>query len=223
MACEDIKGRIDNLNELRSDVVAQLRIERNRRERSRLLQEFKLLGQQISLEQLKLERCLLEAAGKFPLATRFTGSFDLTTTFSDAPGPFDGEIELGVLFNASRTTLGITSFPEIVVGPFDTPFGDNVTTVRMISGGAGIFNNQTGTAAVSLSLRFDHSIDIPFFEEDSTLPITLTTGSVANLQGSPLNRKTKEMTLVGRGTFNGGIMDGSSGSLRVSGKFEQLP
>ena len=223
MACEDIKNRLDNLTEVRRDVIAQLQTERDPIERARLVFELKSVGQQISVERRKLERCLEQEAGLFPLTTRLIATFILTTTFDNAPGPFEGELELEIRFNASRTTITIISFPEIIVGPFDTPFGDNVTTVRKIGGGSGIFNAQTGSAAIPVSLRFDHSIDIPFFDEDSTLLVTLSTGNVADLQGSPLNRTTREITVVGRGTFNGGVMGGRTGSLIVSGAFETLP
>jgi hypothetical protein len=223
MHCDDLKTKVDNLIGARREVIVQLHTERDPVERARLIHEFKLISQQLALERIRLEICLQQDAGMFPLETLFNGSFVLRTTFSDAPGPFEGDLELGVHFNASRTQLSITSFPEIIVGPFETPFGDNVTTVRKISGGSGMFNASNGSAAVPLSLRFDHSIDIPFFEEDSTFPISLTTGRVADLQGSPLNRTTRKLTLVGRGRFNGGIMGGSSGDLIVSGTLATLP
>src|SRR4051812_46843956 len=132
MACEDIQTKINNLTQLRLIVVADLHTVIDPRERARLIQELKLIGQQISIERIKLEMCLEEAGGHFPLTTLMIATYNLTTTDARAPGPFNGNIELGILFNATRTQVSITSFPDIVTMPFDTPLGINVTTVTKI-------------------------------------------------------------------------------------------
>jgi hypothetical protein len=71
---------------------------------------------------------------------------------------------------------------------------------------------------ISLTLLFDHSIDIILFEEDSTLPVVLSTAA----PGSPIDG-TGAVTLVGDGTFQGGFLNGSPASLRVDGVISPLP
>jgi hypothetical protein len=77
----------------------------------------------------------------------------------------------------------------------------NTTTVSLQSGGNGPYN--AGSMAISLVLFFDHSIDLPIIEEDSTLPLRLTTdppgGSVVDAAGN--------VVLAGTGTFQGGFLN----------------
>ncbi len=220
MACGDIKAKLDDLLEVRREIIVQLHTERDQTKRAELIWELKAVGPSIAFQQRKLEKCLEEETGVSPLTTRFNATRVLTTTHPDARGPYEGDIVIGIRFNASRTEVTITSFPDIVSDPSDTPVGDNVTTVSLISGGNGTFDKSTGHIGIALGLRFDHSNR---FIGDSTLSLMLTTHNVEELQGSPLNNTTRALTMVGRGTLNGGYLNGSDADLIVSGGLETLP
>lgn len=130
---------------------------------------------------------------------------------------------LGTMFNAARTIVQVTSFPPIIVGPFSTVVGPNTTTITHSAGGIGRFTETTGDIAVSIDLFFNHSIDILFYEEDSTLPFMLGTGSSGTLVGAPLNRGTCGLTLVGTGVFSGRFLGSSLATLTIAGALADLP
>jgi hypothetical protein len=73
------------------------------------------------------------------------------------------------------------------------------------------------------TLKFDHQVDVPFYEEDSTLNILLTTGKADSMQGSPINQVNGAVRLVGSGTFKGGYLDGKVGHMVISGKINPIP
>ncbi|MBU7581838.1 MAG: hypothetical protein KAF91_02810 [Nostoc sp. TH1S01] len=224
MVCIDIKQELEALVAERTDLQDELDTA-SPNQKPAIISQIKQLNKQISLKRNELDACLgIENVP--PLLTTFTGTSKLTTSYPSAPGPFINSITLGLFFSAGKTTLRsvqITSFPNIVTDPFDTPIGKNVTTVKKISGGGGSFSHSNGSMSLGLTLRFDHSIDFPLFEEDSNLDLVLGTGSLGNLKGSPFNPATRELTLVGMGTFQGGILGGSTGTLIISGKLADTP
>jgi hypothetical protein len=110
-----------------------------------------------------------------------------------------------------------------VTDPYDTDAGTNITTVKLSSGGSGTSNPDSGGLVIALTLKFDHSIDFPFYEEDSTLPLTLTTGKSGSLQGSPINQTTGTVTLVGSGIFKDGYLGGKTGTIKITGKISPIP
>jgi hypothetical protein len=121
-----------------------------------------------------------------------------------------------LVFDAARTLVGITSFPPIATQPFGTPFGDNVTTVTKTGGGFGSFAN--GNIVMPLTLHFDQSLDLPFFDEDSDLTVGLST----NPPGSPVDG-SGGVTLAGSGVFQQGFLGGATGTLSITGTISPVP
>jgi hypothetical protein len=148
------------------------------------------------------------------LAATFTGEATITTDFGPAQGPFVADIEVGLKFTSS--TVVITSFPPIRTDTFDTPAGPNKTTVTKVGGGSGTRTN--GSIVLPLTLNFDHSADLPFVEEDSTLSLTLRTSGA----GSSV-KPNGDVTLVGSGTFSGGVLDDRRGTLKIKGRISPSP
>ena len=148
-----------------------------------IVSQIRRVNREIAHKQRELDACL-GAAGCQSLAAVFSGKATLTTTNSAAPGPFVGPVDIGLYFGCSRATFLITGFSPITTQPFTTPVGQNVTTVSLSRTGTGTFDQVTGNMGIALSLLFDHSIDLPFYEEDSVLPLLLGTGSIGGLSGS---------------------------------------
>jgi hypothetical protein len=129
--------------------------------------------------------------------------------------------EMDMVFDAARTSVAVANFVPIVSQPFQTSLGMNTTTVSLQSGGNGPYN--AGSMAISLVLFFDQSIDLPFIdiEEDSTLPLRLTTdppGSVVDAAGN--------VVLAGTGTFQGGFLNplnGMTADVTLTGKITPPP
>ena len=143
-------------------------------------------------------------------------------TINDPPPGVPGSAnaapaEMDMVFDAPRTSVAVANFVPIVSLPFQTPLGMNTTTVSLQSGGNGPYN--AGSMAISLVLFFDHSIDLPIIEEDSTLPLRLTTdppgGSVVDAAGN--------VALAGTGTFQGGYLDGSTADVTLTGQLTRHP
>jgi hypothetical protein len=147
-----------------------------------------------------------------PLGSTFTGTATMTTTNSNAPGPFISDVRLSLSFEDCRATLRITEFPAISV-TFGTPLGDNTTTVTMPSGGSGAL--ASGRVDIPVSLRFGNSIPAA---GTSFADMTLTTGSSG---GSAL--RDGSITLVGSGRFRGGFLNGSNCNLTVRGTISPAP
>ena len=145
-----------------------------------------------------------------------TGNATITTTYAQAPGPYTESIQIGLTFNDSRTAVHVTSFPLIKTEPFATPFGTNVTTITKTDGGSGTY--AAGAMSMPLTLRFDHSIDLPFLQEDSTLDLALSTDP----PGAPVDA-AGTVKLVGSGNFQGGILGGSTGTLTIEGSISPVP
>ncbi len=150
------------------------------------------------------------------LEATFTGKATITTDFGPAQGPFVADIKVELKFTGSKVV--VTSFPPIHTRTFATPAGPNKTTVTKIGGGNGDYTNSTGKIVLPMTLKFDHSADLPLVEEDSTLSLTLRTSE----PGSPVE-PDGDVTLVGSGTFSGGVLGGSHGTLKIKGRITPSP
>lgn len=156
------------------------------------------------------------------LEATFTGKATITTDFGPAQGPFVADIKVGLKFTGSKVV--VTSFPPIQTRTFATPAGPNKTTVTKVGGGNGDYTNSTGKIVLPLTLKFDHSAELPDFpglpptEEDSTLSLTLRTSE----PGSPVE-PDGDVTLVGSGEFSGGVLGGSRGTLKIKGRISPSP
>ena len=176
--------------------------------------EIKDINIQIAALKKKLDQCMLAHGHKLDLYATFTGKATLTTNNSDAKGPFIQSISASVLFfKYYHDHFNVTGMPPIVVGPFDTPIGDNKTTVTL-KGGVGSFNPSTGAMTLNLKLHFHHSLALA---KDSDLNITLSTAS-----GSPLDSAGK-ITLSGSAKFKDGYLDGNTCTLVIKGTITPRP
>lgn len=145
-----------------------------------------------------------------------------TITFSDPAFP-DQSSPVGAVafFNAQRDAVILLRMDNIVSMPFDAGvFGANVTTVSLQRSATG--NVLPGcNLTIRTLLRFDHSLDLPFYEEDSDLNIILSTLAAG---GSAIDQ-SGHAVLVGGGTFEGGFLGGRGVSCTVTldGTFNPIP
>jgi hypothetical protein len=179
-----------------------------------------------NLQQVKkkLEACLI-GVGLQNITATLSGTVTLTTTDDKASGPFTEQVKIQLYFFNARQDVQINGFQPIVTKPFDTPFGKNVTTITkdLLGSNSGTSNPKNGELSIKCTLKFDHKVDVPFYEEDSTLDIVLTTGKVGSMQGSPINQANGAVKLVGSGTFKGGYLGGEVGNMVISGKINPIP
>jgi hypothetical protein len=179
-----------------------------------------------SLHEVKqqLEACLTKV-GLQNITATLSGTVTLTTTDDKASGPFTEQVKIKLFFSNARQNVEINEFQPIVTKPFDTPYGKNVTTITkdLLGSNFGTSNPKNGELWINCTLKFDHKIDVPLFEEDSTLNIVLTTGKVGSMKGSPINQVNGAVKLVGSGTFKGGYLKGEVGNIVISGKINPIP
>jgi hypothetical protein len=218
--CQPIAQEIEDLRAERTDLQLELQ-QAPTGQKAALATRIKALNRRIRVLEDRLADCLRDTPPPPPppppLEAVFTGTATITTTNASAPGPFTASVNLGVIFNAARTFVGITSFPPIATTPFPTPVGDNVTTVTRSGGGSGSY--AAGTIVLPLALHFDQSIDLPFLEEDSNLAVVLST---AGPGGSPVDGNGS-VKLLGTGVFNGGFLGGSTGTITIVGTISPVP
>ena len=112
--------------------------------------------------------------------------------------------------------MTITNFPPLSTPPFDTPYGRNQTTITKTAGGAGTYRD--GNGSIPLTLHFDHSLDLPFFEEDSDISMVLSTDP----PGSPVD-EFGQVTLAGSGIFKKGFLNGATGTISIVGTISPAP
>lgn len=146
------------------------------------------------------------------------------------PGPFSESVNVGLQFSRNRCTVTITNFPAIV---FDTPIGD--VEVTQIGGGTGRFFPVSGQMTLPISLK----ADIPIFaDSEASAPLTtesttsasgtfsltgsrltITTGGTLETCGTTVNGTMIDcpLILVGTTVFDGGILGGDEGSIRITG------
>jgi hypothetical protein len=217
--CLDLANGIEALEQERNGLQEELH-NAAPGEKPALVAQIRALNRQIAAASDALAACIASTPPPPPppppLQATFTGTATITTTNSSAPGPFTAGIQLGLLFDGNRTSVIITSFPPIATQPFSTPFGTNVTTVTKTGGGFGSYAN--GNIVMPLTLHFDQSLDLPFFEEDSDLSVGVST----NPPGSPVD-PTGGVTLAGSGVFQGGFLGGATGTLSISGTISPVP
>ena len=221
MVCENLKRELEVLEQWVDRLQRDL-YQATPSEKPGTIREIRKLNREIHGKKTEYENCLIENNVQ-PLSVTFTGTSTLTTSYESARGPFNNTLRLGLYFGSGRTSVWLNDFPPITTEPFSTPVGTNFTTVSLTRSGRGLFYKSSGAMSINLTLRFDHSIDFPFYEEDSTLPLLLGTGSVGTLNGAPLNRETKRLVLVGIGIFEGGILNGNTGRLVIDGTISNLP
>jgi hypothetical protein len=175
--------------------------------------EVKDLLKQIAMATQQLDHCVIsKCGGKSTLIATFSGKATMTTSNSDAKGPFKENVSASVtFFKYDRKSFHIY-LSAIQVGPFDTPAGSNTITVT--GEGSGGVNLKTGAMTVTLQLHFHQSNT---FASDSDLTITLSTSS-----GSPLSA-TGGVTLNGSGKFKDGNLGDDTCTLTIAGTISPHP
>lgn len=147
------------------------------------------------------------------LLASFKGKATLTTNNSKAKGPFHKDVNIGLKFRVrDHKEVTITSFPKISV-TYDVgfPVGEVTTSVTMETG-SGTYSPTTKKITLNLNLFFHHSTSLA---GDSTFNVKLTTDSPLDAKGN--------ITVSGSSKFNGGYLDGNTGSLSVKGTISPLP
>ena len=222
MACENIQTELNELLGERIDLQEQLRTAAPG-EMSVLVFLIKALNKQIAFKKHDLDVCLAQnpSPTSTPLNTTFSGTFTLSISHPSVSSPLTGAVSATAYFNAPRTTVILFSLSPLSA-TFATPLGMNTTTVSLIGSGNGIFDKPTGQMSLLLPLFFDHSIDLPFYDEDSRLDIPLGTGTAGSLVGAPLD-VTGSIALVGSAVLSGGLLGGSRADLAIMGIFSTLP
>lgn len=190
--------------------------------KSALMGVIKKLNVQIGKKEVELAACYA-AKNISNLETTLMGTAKLTTTYPNAPGPYNLPIKVALTFFKGRRKITLY-FGPFVAAKFSTPLGENVTTIKLnkYGGEMGDFNRKTGEMCVFLSLLFDQSVRI-LADENSLLNLELNTDVVDGMQGIPLNRNTRELTLVGKGQFEGGALDKQYAELTITGTIADLP
>jgi hypothetical protein len=142
----------------------------------------------------------------------------------DSPSPpptGDYPLHCRITFSPDRQFVSLSEFEPIRTGDYAAKLGPltvtNSTAVHLKSSARGTLTDD-GHFEIEVVLRFDHSFDAPFVEEDSDLPITLTT----HHGGKPLDSKGGVM-LIGSGRFIGGALDGCRCHLTYRGRVAPMP
>jgi hypothetical protein len=154
--------------------------------------------------------CAADQAG-----STFDGSADMIAS-RVSNDPFTQHVNLTIDFVQCRSTLRITNLVPITTRQYDTAIGPNITTVTRTASRNGVFS-QSRNISIEVTLHFQHSLEAnprtASLARPSDLTLTLT-GTV-----SPGG----DVTLAGSGTFIGGYLNGSTGSLRVTGRLTPAP
>jgi hypothetical protein len=164
------------------------------------------------------------------LITNFVGRTTFTIADPDPriAGPFFQDLNLSPVFAADRKSVDMGTFPRITVVSPGTQLGDDTITITKKAGGSGSFDMGSGHMVVPLTLHFDHSLP-DLFVGDSDLRLVLTTGAATSptgafsLTGTPLNRTTGLVTLVGASKFVGGYLDPRDCSVSITGTILPSP
>jgi hypothetical protein len=157
-----------------------------------------------------------------PLVSEFDGV--CTIVIHDAPSPppkGDHRLRCRLEFSADRRHATLSDFEPIRTKEYAARLGplavSNSTTVHLRSSGRGTLSRD-GHFAIDVVLFFDHAFDAPFYEEDSDLPVTLSTKQ----GGQPLSADGR-VTLCGEGRFSGGALDGCRCELTYAGRVDPMP
>lgn len=150
------------------------------------------------------------------LESTFTGEITVTIDY-EGVGPQTGPATIVALFAGQALTISSIAPNPFKTEPFSTPFGQNVTTVT-VTPKPGIFDVERHIS-VPLHVKFDHSVDVPFYQEDSTLNLTLNTRAES---GTPVDAEGNA-TAIGSGNLKDGYLNGKACSVKLTGRFTPAP
>jgi hypothetical protein len=239
-ACRDLADELDSLHHL----IESLQEERQNAaflQKAVLWIRTQMAKRKLKAKERELEQCVADSATEQAedwFEVTFGGTVTIEIDHSNAAlrRPHTLPITFALQFNADRTQVRLPRFPAIETAEFDTPYGRNRTTVWRIGRKVeGTFDPVSGRMDVPIRLLFDHSLDVPFIEEDSELSFAgehaLTTGEARSpsgafvKHGSPLDRATREISLVGASVFVGGdkVLGGCDCGIQITGQLSRLP
>lgn len=227
--CQALSDEIEALRQERADLQTELRSAATPM-KSVLARQIKHLTFLINARTPALDSCIVQFGGPpsaQPLATSFAGMVALTTDRGFPGEPFTAGVNWALLLDAARTHVFITAFAPWVIDTtsaappqFGFLFGPNITTVTQQGpAGSGGYAKANGHLGLNLTLHFNHSRDIPFFDEDSDLSMSLTTASPP---GSPVTA-AGSVVLAGSGAFSGGWLNGVICAMTVTGTLTPIP
>jgi hypothetical protein len=158
-----------------------------------------------------------------PLEAVFDGACSLDLPNAPAHVPLDNyPLVCDIVFSADRDRVDLVRFEPIATEEYQARIGPvtvtNSTTVKLRGAKPGRLSRD-GHFAIPVVLHFDHLFDMPFYEEDSDLVITLSTKGEG---GAPLDGDGRA-TLVGDGTFKGGALDGYTCRMTYRGRVSPRP
>lgn len=213
--CQPLAATVEELEQERRGLQAELQVAPTG-QKARLATAIKALTKRIGSARDDLTDCLATAdpppPEPSPMDAVLAGVATLSTSSPHVPDPIVEDVKIGLVFDGSRTFVGITSFPPITrKGP--TPLGDNTTSVTKTGYGAGSHTN--GQIVLPVKLHFDNDV-VAIGDWDLVLTLaTFPHGSAITPAGA--------VTITGSGTFSGGILEGSTGTLTVAGVITPVP
>jgi len=149
----------------------------------------------------------------------FKGQAVLTTSNSDAKGPFAHNISIQLLFHKyDHSFCDIVNFPPIIIGPFPVPGGSNTTTISLKGAASGSCNRTKGVMKLTLPLHFHES---NAFAGDSDITFVLSTETL-NPKGSRIDN-AGHVTVSATAIFQSGFLGGDTGTLTVTGTLSPRP
>jgi hypothetical protein len=221
LAWQSIKNEIDAARGERAILQDKLSTARPA-EKPAIIRQIKALNEQIAAQQTQLDAVLppkpAEPEPLEPIEAIFVGVSELTTTSTDAPGPYFNRLDnmrlriTGDVVNG-YTTISVVLFPQIQTGYNIPNVGWATTKVNLIGGGTGSY--ATGAISLPITLRFATNISLPLgsIDDNSNLSLTLSTDPP---EGSPVTPEPfGKVNLAGSGDFIGGRLGGSRGKLRL--------
>ena len=190
-------------------------------EKSYLTNQIIKLNKKIATKTAEYKHCEQTHGGKPDLNTIFSGKATMTTSNSNASGPYHKDLKnsksiKGVFPHWCHNSLRITFFPALVVGPYSTPVGDNTTTVTLVNELSSAVDPANGKVELRVKLHFHHSLAVA---GDSNLEITVSTDG----QGGTRRQSDGSITLVGDATFQGGYLGGDTCHLIIKGTLQPGP
>ena len=165
------------------------------------------------------ERVRTQARGRVELITesRHDAVGTRTSTVTDA--------EMDLLFDNALGTVRVIGFSD-QSDSFDTPLGQNTTTLKFRGSDVGDFDPVAGSVSnLRLSFLVDHSIR---FAGDSTLALTLTTfgrlpARHEATEGEHINGSSGSFVAIGQGRYRGGFLGGDRAYVRARMTLDSVP
>lgn len=163
------------------------------------------------------------AAPARPLHAVIDGTCSLRIPEVPSAPPLDGyRLRCDIEFSADRQHVTLHGFDPLSTPAYEARIGfasvSNTTTVHLKAAKRGTLSRD-GHVEIPVVLHFDHSVDLPFVEEDSDLPIRLSTHGPG---GRALDRRGR-IALAGEGKFEGGHLAGKRCALTFEARVDPLP